>query len=327
MKRRELDKSQITIIIVTIVVVLALSIGIIYWQFGDLFIKRDNSNNTNKPTNVTNDKDNYITEINGFKVEFPNVISEVIKKKDGTETGYVVCLLDEGHYNAFKSVLCVGNTEKYYSLETKEYSKSYDEVYAINDSFINAGYIDSENIEYYVDILDINSGKVIKTLNAVSIKEEKIGSKIKYKSADSLGDSCYTLLDENFEKVLGDNSAYAYDVNSNNTITIISGNTFIVFDFDGKKLYQSKKYTEVIEVGPDFLIVNDNGKINAISKEEKLITNITILEGKWYSSQTDGARNCYSDGHCEPIYMVRDDDIITIEYNWKNNTFRIEKNK
>lgn len=191
--------------------------------------------------------------------------------------------------------------------------------------------------DWYTSILNIETGRLEKKINYYGISEEKIGKYNYFIGYNSPFGSDETILDSSFNPIIKEYTRYAYEINSDETITILPYHssemkdtlttTFAIYDFQGNKISESKEYTETIIVGKDFVILNDNGNINVVDKNEKIINHITTLDNEEHSGQVNNGRKCYK-GNCEPICLsslIPDKPNRTIYYNYETNTFRIEQ--
>lgn len=280
--------------------------------------------------------DNSKKEADELDIEYPYIVSETIKKSDGTKMGYVLCEIDTHSYQQYNIETCMTNTYSYYSIQNGHDKTNYESVKYLNDDYM-AAVVAPDEEDWYVNILNIKTGKVEKKIDYLGISEEKIGDNNYYIANTGFGDDDRIILDSNFRPIIKDYEVYVYAINSDKTITILPYHssemkdtlttTFAIYDFQGNKISESKEYTETIIVGKDFLILNDNGNINVVDKNEKIINHITTLDNEEHSGQVNNGRKCYK-GNCEPICLsslIPDKPNRTIYYNYETNTFRIEQ--
>ena len=322
-QEKQIKKQKILFLIIKITIFILFAFTFMYIA-ETISFKRNSTNSNNLNNNDYKGSNNY-------------VVKDTIKKQNGITTGYVACKIYEDLYEKYKNEVCKNNATIYHTISNNIDSQTFDEIYYLNDDYVVA--ISEENYKRYTNILNIDTGKVEKKLDYVNgVRIKKIENKNYYIADNSMGDSVFAFLNDNFEPLIKDYKNYAYDINSDNTLIIIpyqkneNGNTyptkFVIYDFNGKKIFESKSYSEVIEVGKDFVIVNDNGNINVLDKNENVLKTIISLNGIWHSSQTDGGRNCSEEGRCEPIHLVKNDNSENnhlIVYNWKNNTFKLDE--
>ena len=265
-------------------------------------------------------------------IVYPYIVSETIKKSDGTKMGYVLCEIDTHFYQQYNSENCMTNTYSYYSIQNGHDKTNYDSVKYLNDDYLAAVVAPDEG-DWYTNILNIETGKVEKKINYYGISEEKIGDNNYYIANTGLMDDDRIILDSDFRPIIKDYSNYVYAINSDETITILPHlgdeksdfKFFIIYDFQGNKIFESKKYTDTLVVGKDLVIVNDNGNMNVVDKNGNIKTTMLTLEDNWEA--TPLSRIC-DDEKCSIIFSYKGDsnnEEHWITYYSKTNKYEINK--
>ena len=71
-------------------------------------------------------------------IVYPYIVSETIKKSDGTKMGYVLCEIDTHFYQQYNSENCMTNTYSYYSIQNGHDKTNYDSVTYLNDDYFSS---------------------------------------------------------------------------------------------------------------------------------------------------------------------------------------------
>lgn len=307
-------KNNIVLYIAVVGIIVLIGIGISFYFYKTNINEKPIDNSTNveekddaaeENSSAVEDKKYESSEAEkSLGLEYPYVIKENIKTTDGNLVGYKTCKLKTELYEKYNNKVCENNTVIYYSILNKKKSLEYDDVEYVDDKYVVAISYGDDHVDdvAYSDLLDIETGNVVKKLDYFSVSAKKINNKIYYVAAASPWDDDEVILDNNFNPIIKDIKSYAYVVNSDNTITIIPNfidkfqkynkvcdyNTpskFLIYDLKGNKLYESKEYDHVVGIGKNSkngygygdLLVVDNGNINIINYKENVIK--TLIKG------------------------------------------------
>ena len=294
-------------IIIVILCVLVIGLGG-YIVYSKLLDKKQESQ----------DVKNNMIEKKEFKVDYPYYITETVKKSNGNIAGYVVCELDTELHEKYNNDMCTDHSTYYYSTSNGKINNIYDSIHYLNDSYLAASNFSNTDISVGVNILNIDTGEIIKKLNYIDIITKTIGGKNYYVAVNSRIDDDYIILNDNFNPIIKDIKSYAYVVNKDNTITLIPNwndnylkynsacseklpSKFFIYDLSGNKIYESKEHDHVVGIGRKYstdygygdLMVVDNGTINIIDYKENVIK--TLIKAN-ICSVTDNQR-VYSEYH------------------------------
>lgn len=288
-------------IIIAILCVLVIVLGGYIVSSKLLDKKQDNQTNQNKTNdNTATNNDKYFSDLEKtLDIKYPYSVSNTIKKSDGTVMGYVICKVSEEQYEKYHDRLCESNTSFYYSIENKNKTKNYVGINYLDDNYIVAYYDNFNNNNDLIgcDILNIKTGSLIKNLKYSFLYSKKINNTTYYFATDADWDDAYDILDTGFNRIIKDFKSFALVVNEDNTITIIPNETsktnqacgyktptkFYIYDFNNKKLYESKEYIHVVGLGKNDntgfgygdLLVVDNGYVKIIDYKENVIKTLT----------------------------------------------------
>lgn len=135
-----------------------------------------------------------------------------------------------------------------------------------------AGQIDSKS-NGGVSIIHQNTGEeVYYFIGAIYISDQIINNKNYYYLGYSLfGERMGCFLTNTFTKIVPDKDYYSYSLNSNGTLTINNDSSFITYDMDGNKIYESSIYTKIIKVVKDYVIVSTQKEVNILDSKGKFI--------------------------------------------------------
>lgn len=79
-------------------------------------------------------------------------------------------------------------------------------------------------------------------------------------------------LNEEYDYLIEDFDNYKYSINSNDTITVLRGNTFITYDNHGNYIFTSNMHDKVLMVINDYVIVEDQDVVNIVDLEDNVVT-------------------------------------------------------
>ncbi len=184
----------------------------------------------------------------------------------------------------------------FYNFNTQQNTNTtneYQSMYSV-DSLLAKGYIFANRKRgngnyYYTDIVNFNTGEVIKTFSDVSsFKDNRIG----YSAYVSGSDAKINIYDKDFNIIM-EVKDREYGINSDDTITIVKDNHFEIMSLNNELLYTSKDYKQIVTIVEDYITIIDedkNLKIIDLNENEKatlvkLTDNLNVhpyISG-WYS--------------------------------------------
>lgn len=117
-----------------------------------------------------------------------------------------------------------------------------------------------------LNIINQSTGDIVKSYkNVSSISDENIGgTELYFLNYNSIDDHTGCFLNTEFKKLIPTLDEYTFAVNSNNTITVKSKDSFDVYGLDGEKIVNGPKYDEVLKVVKDYVIVKDGAEIDIV---------------------------------------------------------------
>ena len=117
-----------------------------------------------------------------------------------------------------------------------------------------------------VYIIHQNTGEEVYSFkDALYISDYKLDGVYYYYLGGSLfGEKSGAFLTSSFTKIVPDKDIYNYSINSDNTITVKSNNTFEVYDFTGTKIYTSNSYTSVLKLLKDYVIISTDKEVKIL---------------------------------------------------------------
>ena len=197
-------------------------------------------------------------------------------------------------------------TAKFYNFSSQEFLNTvneYQSIYTVDSLLANdCLFADRkrENSSYhYTDVIDFNTGEVIKTFSDVStFTENKIG----YTAYVYGQSSNIQIYDRDFNYII-ETKDREYGINSDNTITLIKDKHFEVVNLNNELLYTSKDYNQIIIAVEDYVAILDEDKNLKILdlKENELATLVKITENLNIHSYISG---WYSENGKNGIYIV-----------------------
>lgn len=244
------------------------------------------------------------------------------------EYGYDYDVLTNNDANPDKiNAIAISNNNKttIFNLANKKEIKNLigtpiEELYVDCNALIDYGYIvltddnqDEETMSAY--LYNLNNGKLIKKYN--NVISAAIYNKKPY-ILDTNADYSFTITDINGNKMF-DNKKYTGINTENKNLILYDKNQFFVYSPELKLLKQSKKYTDILMAGKDFILVVDKTNLELVDLSDRLLTKFTDD----YDASKDYVHSMLSGWYTENgkngIYFVVQTDKVTIDEVLKAN--------
>ena len=203
----------------------------------------------------------------------------------------------------------------FYNLKNREYVSNFIYDSANNyqtDELLDMNYfigtiINENDYTGIIEIINNSNGNKIKTISdAMYIRSETVGNRTLYSVCGGGNCYAYKLYNSDFESLTNDNNYYYYAINGNNTITVYSYDDqtkFKIYNIDGKLLYTSSKYKEVVKLVKDYVIVLDDlNNLKLLDNDEKEITTFLKVTSEYELHPM--ISGWYTENNKNGIYMV-----------------------
>ena len=207
------------------------------------------------------------------------------------------------------------NKGAFYNLKNREYISNFIYDNANNyqtDELLDMNYfagtiINENDYTGIIEIINNSNGAKIKTISdAMYIRSETVGNRTLYSVCGGGNCYAYKLYNSDFESLTNDNDYYYYAINGNNTITVYSYDDqtkFKIYNIDGKLLYTSSKYKEVVKLVKDYVIVLDDlNNLKLLDNDEKEITTFLKVTSEYELHPM--ISGWYTENNKNGIYMV-----------------------
>ena len=207
------------------------------------------------------------------------------------------------------------NKGAFYNLKNREYISNFIYDNANNyqtDELLDMNYfagtiINENDYTGIIEIINNSNGAKIKTISdAMYIRSETVGNRTLYSVCGGGNCYAYKLYNSDFESLTSDNDYYYYAINGNNTITVYSYDDqtkFKIYNIDGKLLYTSSKYKEVVKLVKDYVIVLDDlNNLKLLDNDEKEITTFLKVTSEYELHPM--ISGWYTENNKNGIYMV-----------------------
>ena len=203
----------------------------------------------------------------------------------------------------------------FYNLKNREYISNFIYDNANNyqtDELLDMNYfagtiVNENDYSGIIEIINNSNGAKIKTISdAMYIRSETVGNRTLYSVCGGGNCYAYKLYNSDFESLTSDNDYYYYAINGNNTITVYSYDDqtkFKIYNIDGKLLYTSSKYKEVVKLVKDYVIVLDDlNNLKLLDNDEKEITTFLKVTSEYELHPM--ISGWYTENNKNGIYMV-----------------------
>lgn len=197
-------------------------------------------------------------------------------------------------------------TANFYNFDSQKNTNTineYQSMYSV-DLLLSSGYLFAnrrrQNNNYsYTDLINFNTGEVIKTFSDVNTF---VDNKIGYSAYVSGSDGKVNIYDKDFNFIM---EVYdrKYGINSDNTITLIKDKHFEIRNFSNELLYTSKDYGNIVVAVEDYIaVVDDDKNLKIIDlKENEKATLVKLTDNLNVHSYISG---WYSENGKDGIYIV-----------------------
>jgi|GEM_PF-6912935 len=196
---------------------------------------------------------------------------------------------------AYGIVYAEGIYDKYYSLETKEEVIAYSGYLSVEESpSLKLGYILGINVASkeskvtnHYDLINIKTGKIIRSYiekNSTNCESASILGNEKQQyivvNTKCSAEAKYRIYNDKYKSILGDKTYdfFRFDKNGNIYLANYKDNYIIKYNSKGIELSRSKKYNQILFIGPDNALVVDDGVLKVVNYSDKVIKELMLFE-------------------------------------------------
>ena len=191
---------------------------------------------------------------------------------------------------------------------------TYDVDELLKNGYFAASIYDEDTKINTLQIIDIKDGSIKKTFdNQVAIRSTIVGDKVLYFTTSSMIDSIAQIYNADFTPLIDEKTDCYYAINSDDTLSVYKNddNTmFYVYDNEGKLIFTSKKYKQIIKVFKDYIaVLDDDNNLKLYDKEENEVANfLKVTDNYKLHPMISG---WHTENGKNGIYMVLEDTSLS----------------